>query len=98
MGGRGNSAKQAPSPPEEADAARKRFGNAKSISSSQFNSEDDQSGNNYEKEVRAVCIWNTHCAIYVQVPFKLYQPALSESKKQERWFSGDSSPLAAKCA
>lgn len=53
VGGRGNSAKQAPPPPEEADAARKRFGNAKSISSSQFNSEDDQSGNNYEKEVRA---------------------------------------------
>ncbi|KAK9915439.1 hypothetical protein WJX75_009230 [Coccomyxa subellipsoidea] len=52
VGGRGNSAKQAPSPPEEADAARKRFGNAKSISSSQFNSEDDQSGNNYEKEAR----------------------------------------------
>jgi hypothetical protein len=35
---------------EDADVARKRFGNAKSISSAQFNSEDDSS-NDYEKQV-----------------------------------------------
>ncbi len=52
VGGRGNAAKQAAPAAEEADAARRRFGNAKSISSSQFNSDENSSGNNYEKEVR----------------------------------------------
>lgn len=45
-------AKQAPAAAEDSDAARKRFGNAKSISSSQFNSDDTGSRNDYEKEVR----------------------------------------------
>ena len=53
MGGRGGIAtKQAPAAAEDSDAARKRFGNAKSISSSQYNSEDTGSRNDYEKEVR----------------------------------------------
>ncbi|BDA43782.1 probable ADP-ribosylation factor GTPase-activating protein [Coccomyxa sp. Obi] len=53
MGGRGGlAAKQAPAAAEDSDAARKRFGNAKSISSSQFNSDDTGSRNDYEKEAR----------------------------------------------
>lgn len=53
MGGRGGIAtKQAPAAADDSDAARKRFGNAKSISSSQYNSEDTGSRNDYEKEVR----------------------------------------------
>lgn len=53
MGRGGNAAKQAAAAPEEADVARKRFGNAKSISSSQFNSDDASNGggNDYERQV-----------------------------------------------
>lgn len=36
--------------PEDADVARKRFGNAKSISSAQFNAEQEGT-NDYEKQV-----------------------------------------------
>ncbi len=35
----------------EADQARKRFGNAKSISSAQFNSNEDSNAVDYEKQV-----------------------------------------------
>lgn len=37
----------------EADQARKRFGNAKSISSAQFNSNEDSNAVDYEKQVCA---------------------------------------------
>jgi hypothetical protein len=36
----------------DADLARKRFGNAKSISSAQFNSSEDSNAVDYEKQVR----------------------------------------------
>ena len=36
---------------EEADEARKRFGNAKSISSSQFNADDSAGATDHEKQV-----------------------------------------------
>ena len=40
---------------EEADEARKRFGNAKSISSSQFNADEGAGANDYEKQARWAC-------------------------------------------
>lgn len=50
-GGRGSSNHVAKdSMPEDADVARKRFGNAKSISSAQFNAEQEGT-NDYEKQV-----------------------------------------------
>ena len=36
----------------DADDARKRFGNAKSISSAQYNQEEDNATANYEKQVQ----------------------------------------------
>lgn len=84
MGGRGNSAKQAPPPPEEADAARKRFGNAKSISSSQFNAEDEQSGNNYEKEVRAFFNLKYSLGDLCAGPFQAIPASIERVEKAEK--------------
>ena len=52
--GAAGGAKSGAAAQEEADEARKRFGNAKSISSSQFNSDEAAGANDYEKQARRV--------------------------------------------
>ena len=57
----------------EADQARKRFGNAKSISSAQFNSNEDSNAVDYEKQVSHVCASVLGSGVVGNIPAPIMQ-------------------------